>query len=155
MTAIRYWSVSDRKWTELLKESSAIESASSSRPRADFTAAEMRSGKELYYSQRDNRRAEAVYRMRVTMAAPDTTIVQVENVNVIRRFLITIFGRGELHTVHFLTRRSADTWEYYLVTAVRSLPPGDAQPSLVNRAAALFRFVAGQPTDAEPPLAPR
>jgi hypothetical protein len=155
MKALRYWSVTDQKWTDLLKESSAVEDEKASRHRADFTAEEMRSGKELFYAQRDNRGAQGVYRMRTTMSAPDRIIVQVENATAIRLLLFPIFNRGDLHTVFFLTRRSTDTWDFYLAMAARALPPGDAEPSLINRAAALYRYVAGQQTDKEPPLAPR
>jgi hypothetical protein len=68
---------------------------------------------------------------------------------------VTVFAPGELRTVHFFKRGSDDVWNYYLLTLANGARAQGQQSSLVNRAAALFRYVAGQQTDREPPLAPR
>ena len=84
---------------------------------------------------------------------PDEITVQIRNLTPVKSFLVTAYAAGDLRTVHFLRRRSADVWDYYLVSAVREslLPVPEA--SLANRAAAVYRYTAGQPTDEEPPLA--
>lgn len=157
MQAIRYWSVSDKQWTRLLLKSSALSDRSAVQTRGDFSTAEMKNGQELYFAQTDNRfRQEAVYRMRVLATGSDEAAVEVENVTPIRVSVafvsVTAFDPGELRTVHFLKRGPADVWSYYLLTAANGARAQSQQSSLVNRAAALYRYVAGQQTDREPPL---
>jgi hypothetical protein len=119
----------------------------------------MTTGKELYYAQKDNRSAgEVTYRMRLTTRGRDEITAQIQNVSPVRYsvlgILVTAYEPGDVRTAHFLRRRSADVWDYYLVTATRQSPRGTNERSLVNRAAAVYRYVAGQRTDEEPPLAP-
>jgi len=160
MQTIRYWSVSDKQWTTLLFKASALSGPSAVQTRGDFSAAEMKNSQELYFAQTDNRfRQEAVYRMRVLATGSDQAAVEVENVTPIRASLafvpVTVFSPGELRTVHLLKRIAGDVWSYYLLTAANGARAQTQQSSLVNRAAALYRYVTGQQTDREPPLAPR
>jgi hypothetical protein len=160
MQAIRYWSVSDKHWTTLFFRSSALSGPSAVQTRGDFSAAEMRAGQDLYFAQSDSRfRQQAVYRMRVLATGSDEAAVEVENVTPIRASIVfipvTVFAPGELRTVHFFKRSPGDVWNYYLLTLANGARAQGQQSSLVNRAAALFRYAAGQQTEREPPLAPR
>jgi hypothetical protein len=147
MQGIRYWSVTDEQWRVLVTRSTAVKSATSAERRADFSAAEMKQGRDLFFAQRDSRSTgEVVYRMRVLEAAPDRLVVESENVSPIRTFVFTWFKPGEL--------RSAGVWHYYALTAVGAKQSDSNMRSLINRAAALYRYVSGQQTDHEPPLAP-
>jgi hypothetical protein len=47
-------------------------------------------------------------------------------------------------------------YRYYTVTRLTGkLPFGVTGASMINRAVALYRYIAGIPTDLEPPAAPR
>jgi hypothetical protein len=155
MQGIRYWSVTDKQWRVLVTHSAAVQSATSAERRSDFSAAEMKQGRDLFFAQRDSRSTgEVVNRMRMLEATPDRLVIESENVSPIKTFVFTWFRPSELRTVHFLTRHSAGVWNYYALTAVDTKQSDSHMPSLINRAAALYRYVAGQPTDQEPPLAP-
>jgi hypothetical protein len=150
---MRYWSVTDKRWRVLITQSAAVEGPTSAQRRTDFNAMEMKQRKDLFFAQRDSRSTgEVVYRMRVLEAAQDRAVIETENVSPVRTYVFTLFKPGELRTVHFLTRRSAGTWNYYLLTAIDAKQSSSHEASLINRAAALYRYVAGQPTDQEPPL---
>lgn len=155
MQGIRYWSVTDKRWRVLITQSAAVEGSPSAQRRADFSATEMKQRKDLFFAQRDSRSTgEVVYRMRVLEAAQDRAVVETENVSPVRTYVFNLFKPGELRTVHSLMRRSAGIWNYYLLTAIGAKQSASHEASLINRAAALYRYVAGQPTDQEPPLAP-
>jgi hypothetical protein len=154
MQGIRYWSVTDKKWRELITQSAAVDSPSSVQRRADFSAAELKQGQDLFFVQRDSRSTrEVVYRMRVLEATKDRLVVETENVSPVRGYIFTVFKPGELRTIHFLTWRSAGVWNYYALTLIGASQSESHTPSLINRAVALYRYVAGHQTDQEPPLA--
>ena len=155
LQGLRYWSTTNRSWTELIPKSHALEKVDKGyRPRADFSAAEMSAGNELFYSQSDNRsKHELTYRMRVTASGPDQIVVQARNITGFKGLAASV-APGDLRTVQFLRRRGKGTWDYYLVSAIRKTVIGTREASLVNRANALYRHVTGQRIDAEPPLAP-
>jgi hypothetical protein len=157
LPGIRYWSVSDQAWGPLVTEASALSGPDPERRRADFTAAEMQSGRDLFIAQNDNRSSgEVVYRMRVLTADEGRLVIETENVTAVRKLILTMFAPGELQSTYFLERGSPGVWTYYSLS--RTSP--DANPlarghaaSYLNRAVALFRYVAGIPTDQEPPAA--
>lgn len=154
MQGIRYWSVTDKKWRELITQSAAVDGPGSAQRRRDYGASEMRTGKDLFYVQRDSRSTgDVVYRMRVLEAAKDRLVIENENVSPLRRFLFTLFDPGELRTIHFLTRASPGVWNYYALTLIGASQSDSHTPSLINRAVALYRYMAGQQTDQEPALA--
>lgn len=150
---IRYWSVSNKRWADLITRSSALTGPRGAE-RADFAAAEMKIGQDLFFVQSDTSLTSDVgYRMRIVKAEKEQIIVEFENVTPLK-FFVTLFEPGELRTVHFLTRHSHDVWNYYLLTAVNGSRAEGNKSSIINRAAALYRYVAAQQTDREPPLAP-
>jgi hypothetical protein len=155
LQGLRYWSTTDKSWNEFITKSHALGKAEKGyRPRGDFSAAEMSAGNELFYAQSDNRsKREVTYRMRTTVRGPDQIVVQAQNITGFKSLLATV-APGDLRTVQFLRRRGKDTWDYYLVSAVRKSVIGTNEASLTNRANALYRYVTGQRIDAEPPLAP-
>ena len=155
LQGLRYWSTTDRSWTQLIPKSHALDKVDKGyKPRADFSAAEMSAGNELFYSQSDNRsKHELTYRMRVTASGPDQIVVQARNITGFKGLVASV-APGDLRTVQFLRRRGKGIWDYYLVSAIRKTVIGTREASLINRASALYRYVAGQRIDAEPPLAP-
>jgi len=160
LTGMRYWSVGDRGWRELITEAVALEGAKSQKHRADFTIAEMRNGQALYFRQSDSRSsAPVVYRMKVLEATPDRVVVEMENVSAVRLLIFSAYGPGDLKATYFLNRAGNGQWSYYSLSSVHesgiSGLGGNHDGSYINRAAAFYRHVIGVPTDQEPPLAPK
>jgi hypothetical protein len=112
-------------------------------PRADFSPAEVRSGKDLYFAQSGNRSAgSVVYRRRAMDAGQSRIAIAVENVASVRLMSITLFPPGSVQTVHILERQSDGGWGYYNLTRTRassSLLSGGFAPSRVNRAVTFYR----------------
>jgi hypothetical protein len=157
MTAIRYWSVTDQAWDPLVTSATALRGPDLGQRRPDFAPAEMTAGATLFFAQSDNRSSGAVvYRLLIRELRPNRVVIATENVTAVRKLILTLFAPGELESTYFLERRSPGVWTYYSLS--RTSP--DANPlarghaaSYLNRAVALFRYVAGVPTDQEPPVA--
>ena len=125
--------------------------------RSDFLAAEMTAGSELYYWEKHRRAGNIVYRMTVLERSPARTVVATENWSPVRFLLPTLFEPGELQSFACIELVSPGVWGVYLLTragqGVSALAVGH-DASYVNRAAAIYRHLAGIPTDEEPPAAP-
>jgi hypothetical protein len=142
-----YWSFTDRRIQPLIVDAYAVEGPSGDRRRADFTPAEMRGGKDLLFRQRDNRSSGAIlYRLRVTELTPARVVVELENIDPIRKLLMPIFSPGDLHTSFILTRLANDHWGYYILSGAREgriASLGSPVPSHINRTLALYAHTAG------------
>jgi hypothetical protein len=158
LTDIRYWSVSDKAWLPLVTEATALSAPDAERRRADFGITDLVVGRDLFIAQNDNRSSGTViYRMRVLEVRPERLVIQTENVTAVRKWLLQLFGPGDIQAVYFLERSSPDVWGYYSLTrtdAGSKLLSGRHEASYVNRAVALYRHFAGIPTDRDPPAAP-
>lgn len=154
---LQYWSATQRQWRELVTAATAVDGPDSKRPRADFSPAELRSGSDLYFSQRDNRSAGAViYRMRAVETTTDRIVITMENVDRIRLLLVTLFPPGSVQSIHILERQPDGGWAYYSLLRTRassSLLTGGFASSYVNRAVAFYRHIAGMPGEGMPPSA--
>jgi Family of unknown function (DUF6675) len=151
----RYWSVLDQRWRTLVTDAFALEGPDVRLRRADFTVAELASGRDLYFAQRDSRSTGLViYRMRVRQAAADRIVIESENMTSLRFYLVTLFAAGDLVSLHFFQRRTPQRWDYYLLAGAAHGRANGHEASLVNRAAAVYRHVVGEPDDRQPPLAP-
>jgi hypothetical protein len=154
---LRYWSATEHQWRELITAASAVDGPAGKQRRADFSAAELRSERDLYYSQTDNRSAgQVVYRMRALEARLDRIVIAVENVTSIRLLLFTLFPPGSVQSLHFLERQPDGGWGYYSLTRTRansSFLTGGFASSYVNRAAAFYRHIAGLPAEDMPAAA--
>jgi hypothetical protein len=157
MKGVRYWSTTDKNWQLLVTDAYALDGPDASRRRDDFGAAQVVAGRTLYYAQSDNRTAgQTVYRDRVVAAEPDRLMIANENVAPLKKMLVTLFEPGEMQTVYIVERRAPGIWGFYSLTRVRMasiLLPTGSDASYINRSVALFRHVAGIPTDKEPPAA--
>jgi hypothetical protein len=147
LAGLRYWSVTEGGWRTLIAHATALEGPDATRPRPDFTIAEMRSGADLYLAEADNRASgEIVYRMRLRSFGPNGFVVAIKNASPVSRFYLTLFEPGDLQSVHFLERIGPQAWAYYgLAWAGERLPSRLAVPkaSYVNRALALYRYFTG------------
>ena len=159
LQGILYWSVSDHQWRTLITRARALDGPDLSRHRPDFTAAEMKRARVLYFAHDDNRTSdEVIYRLRVSELRQNRLVVMIENVSPVRKLMLTLAEPGGLQSVHFLERKTPNVWRYYVLgRAAEDLAPllGVTDSSYVNRAVALYRHFIGIPTDRDPPLAPR
>jgi hypothetical protein len=158
LTEIRYWSVTDQAWRSLVTAASALGAPEKARQREDFSVAEMAPGEELFFAQSDNRSSgTVVYRMRVLDFRPDRLVVETENVTAVGFWFVSLFEPGEVQATHFFERLAPGVWGYYGLTRTGTGPTllGEGrEASHINRAVALYRHLAGIPTDRDPPAAP-
>lgn len=154
MEKLKYWSVTDGKWRTLISEAFAVDNAESLSPRSDFTADEILGGRTLFMAQRDTRSTGLNY-YALTVATHDRDHLSVSFVNLtdIRFLLATLFKKRTLISSYFLTRLSGNEWGYYSMTVVRDRAVKGGEKSLINRAAAYLRFVFGQQSDKNLPIA--
>ena len=155
MRGIRYWSVTDKAWRELVTEAVALEGPDTKLRRRDFSASEMTAGVDLFFAQRDSRSSGAViYRMRVQEVDADHLVLDVENVSRVRAFMVmTAFKPGGMKSLYFLDRRAGGNWGFYILLSANSVYAEGNEASFINRAAASYRHFIGVPTDGAPPLA--
>jgi hypothetical protein len=156
LLSVRYWSTTDQAWRPLLLAANALTKSVGGQQRGDFTRAELESGQDLYFSQKDGRAAtDVIYRMSLRKPGPDRFVVETENVTSVRWLALTLFKPGDLRSLYVLEQRSADTWSYYALTSIAggSWLTAGHERSYINRAVALYRHFAGIPTDLEPPPA--
>jgi hypothetical protein len=157
LRGIRYWSVSDKRWQTLIADATALAGPDARLRRSDFSVAELKSGRDLYFAQADNRSSgKVVYRMRLTKLGPDRFVISVENVTGVWLFVLPLFAPGDLHSLYVLRQLSPGLWGYYGLSGIREGAAGlfgSDRASLINRAAAVYRHIAGIPTDQEPPAA--
>jgi hypothetical protein len=150
---VQYWSTTDQAWRPLVSAAFAVSSANVDQPRADYTSAELVAASR-YYRITDTRTYEPVnYRLEVHPAAHGHIVVETTNVDPIRKWGITLYQPDGLHTLYFLSERSAGVWSYYSIT--RAVPATflarGHEKSYVNRAIALYRHYLRLPTTADRP----
>jgi hypothetical protein len=153
MTAIQYYSERKHGSAKMLDESTALRSQSVEQRRADFTPAELKTGNALYHAQSDPVTGNTVvYLMRISAASPREITVEQENVGPLKYGPLTVADPRGLRTVHLLRESADGVWRYYLLTAVAGRTASHYEDSIMNRALAMFRYVAGQPTERGEPL---
>jgi hypothetical protein len=152
----RYWSTTHQNWQTLILDAYALTGQSAGKRRDDFSSEEIKSGSSFYFEQTDNVTGKAIYRLQVREVSDGRIVFGVENASAIQYLFLTIFHPADLQTVYFLDRETQDTWRYYSLVRTGRNASGLAagkQASSMNRALALFRRLAGIPTDLEPPAA--
>jgi len=157
LRSIQYWSTTDKKWTPLSNDSSALTGPDSKLRRRDFSASELVKGADLYYWEDDARTGPAVYRLRVLESASERFVISSDNVTTIRRFWFTLFKPGALQSVLIIDHIAPDVFGVSILNRRgegASLLTAGHESSYVNRAAALYRQLAGIKTNQEPPAAP-
>ena len=156
LAGMRYWSTTHKQWQTLIVDAYASTISKPTRRRQDFTADEMKEGKPLYFKQADNLSGKATYRIHLAEVSADRLVFDVENVSIIRYLFVTLFHSGEMQSIYFLDRESADVWRYYSIMrtgrSASRLATGH-ESSSINRAVAFYRSLVGIPTDQEPPAA--
>ena len=156
---VRYWSVTDRQWDTLFTRTTSLSSPDPDTPRGDFSVAEIRSGSELYFLSADNRlQKDMVTRLYIRDVGTDRIVLEMTNVAPLRWFAFTMVPAGDMQTLYFLDRQLDGSWQFYSVTRVLNasvlLSRFAGGPSYINRAVAMYRYIAGIPTDRDPPAMP-
>jgi len=142
LTEVRYWSVTENNWRTLITSAAALRGPDPGKQRADFTATEMRNGRDLFFTETDNRSGQPViYRMHAT-AKGESFVVTIENISAVRKFMLQLVSPGDLQSIHYLQRIAPETWSYYAIarTANPSLSAFGVvrNESYVNRAFSLY-----------------
>ncbi len=150
-----YWSTTRQEWRVLISEAFALQKADAGTARPDFTSDEILSGQTLYFAQNDTRsRGLNVYSIVATSTGPDHLSFYMVNLTPIRLPVVTLFERQTLQSLHLIERKDRDVWSYYGISTVKKGPVKRHENSFINRNAAFYRFLIGQPPDQHPPLAP-
>ncbi len=151
---MQYWSFSDRRRQTLVPEAHAVHSLASLQPRADFSAAELKSGAALSFVQNDNRTAALVpYQMRLLRHGADSFTLRIENAGDIAMLGLTLVASREMQWTVTVERLSPGHWGYRGLLALQRLRLGSAEQhrlSNLSRAAAMFDLMAGRQTEVEP-----
>lgn len=154
---VRFWSVTEKTWRPFVIDAWALSQFDSRSRRPDFRATEMTAGSELYYWEKQARSGNIIYRMTVLERSPERAVVATENLSAVRFLLLTLFEPGALQSVTCVELISPGVWGVYLLVrtgeGTSALAIG-RDASYVNRAVALYRHLAGIPTDEGPPAAP-
>ena len=152
--SIRYWSHTRQDWRPLMPDSYALSGPDPKLKRADFTAAEMLSGAPLHFYQTAS--GKFSYRLQVREHDANHLVVTMENITGFQMLFLPVFKPGDARLLYFIERGEGDVWNFYQLTALKGLFAPfmrSGEPSFINRAVAIFRYAAGMPTDADPPLA--
>jgi hypothetical protein len=141
--SIKYWSVSRQEWRPIATEASPAPAPAGALPG------------ETYYTERGDT-GRSTHLLHVVQRTPDRAVIVSQNTSAIRIGLITAFEPGALQLAVFLERAGPNLWHIYEISRVTtaSLSLVTSSPgSYLNRLMAFQRYLAGTPTDAEPPLA--
>jgi hypothetical protein len=151
---MRYWSVTDHRLEVLIRAAFAIRPAAPTEPRPDYLPQEMLPGRELQFSEHDNRLPQPViYRMRVIERDQHHFVIDISNLTSVKKLLFTLFSPGDIRTLIFVTEARPGVWTCFAlsglhVSGVASLV--ENQKSHLNRLIALY----GQLAEADPDTLP-
>lgn len=153
---LKYWSVTDQTWRPLSTKAFAVrDDESNPVQRGDFSAAEVLRGDTLLFSRDDSQSTgQTLYEAKAIAVAADSLVLETRNVTAVKMLLLTLFEAEELRSIHYLRRDAGNRWSYYGLSAARKIGIFSDERSFINRAAAYYRHIAGQPSDGASPLAP-
>jgi hypothetical protein len=157
LLTVQYWSTTEQKWRPLVSSAFATAAPDSTQPRRDYSPGDLATGEARYYQVTDTRSGHRVtYRLRVLPSQPGRAVIETDNVEAVKKWGLTIYPPGGLHTFYFLDERSPGIWSYYSITRVlpKTFLAEGHEKSYINRAIALYRHYVHLPTNAEPPAAP-
>jgi hypothetical protein len=155
LAGLRYWAASRGRWEDLFDEAPyAVADPDSRERRPDHAPADLAPGRDAYaYQDPAGPVGGAVYRTRVREAGPDRLVADSENATTARAGGLIPLRPGTIRLVHYFDRLpDGSGWAYYGLVGLATSP--DTARTYVNRAAALFRHLAGLPPEREPPVWP-
>ncbi|MGD9510258.1 MAG: DUF6675 family protein [Geminicoccaceae bacterium] len=153
---LRYWNVAAGRWLPLLADASPVTGAEHERRRPDFKLDELLAGKPLFLLYDDDESpGPVVFELEVADAGQDGFTATARSVTPMRLLGVTLAGPGDLGSVLAVRRLGPDEFGYYALSAAALSPFAMLtvpDSTLANRAVASFRFLAGIPSDREPPV---
>ena len=153
LEGLRYWSTTSQRWQPLILTAWALSGPDLDRRRPDFSLDEIAAGRTLYLRQEDNIFGKAAYRLRIREVSATRLVFAAENAGAIRYLGIPAFQPGDIQSICFLEQESKDAWRYYSLARFGGPAGLLNEASLINRAVASYRYLAGIPADREPPAA--
>jgi hypothetical protein len=154
---IRFWAVTRHEWLPLVQRSWTVDGPNARAQRPDPSATELVTGRDFYYAEDAEVGGRAVWRLHVVSRNDFRIVLTSENVTPIRIAIMTLFEPQSLQLATVLQRSGPDTWELYEITRAgaesNSFVSGYGS-SYLNRLEAMRRYLAGLPTDRDPPVAP-
>jgi hypothetical protein len=154
--SIRYWSTSRKQWRALVTRASVVAGADGPDTKTALDPDDFVVGKDNFYAEISEESGRTAYRLHVLARRGDHVALASENVTPINALGLTIFSPFALQSVIFLDRRGPDLWGFYSILRTASGTSRIAsghEASYLNRQVALFRYLAGIPTNLEPPIA--
>src|SRR5205085_5083196 len=133
-------------WNEMFTRATALEGPDAEKTRGDFSAAELRSGGDMYFLATDNRSREpSISRLRVSEGENEQLVIELTNVTPLRWLFVTFAAPGDLQSWYFLDHEAGDIWRYYSFTRMhyssRLFSAIVPDASYVNCAVAKYSFV--------------
>lgn len=150
---IQYWSTTDQAWRPMIATAFAVGSVDADQPRGDYSPAELAEAVQYYRVADTRTQAPINYRLEIHLSPHNQVVAETANVNPVKKWGITLYAPGGVHTLYFLNERAPGIWSYYSITRVipaTFLARGNEKSS-INRAIALYRHYMTLPTAAEPP----
>lgn len=141
--SVHYWSVSHQAWRPIVLEAAPVAQPAGAGPN------------DIYYVERSDLTGKSTYRLGVIERTADRAVIISQNLSPIRIAVITAFEPGALQLALFIERAGPDLWQLYAITRVSSASSSlvtGSPSSYLNRLDAFQRYLAGTPTDREPPL---
>lgn len=153
--SLRYWSVTAARWLPLLADASPMAGKDHERRRPDFKLDELLAGEPLFLLYDDDESpGPVVFELKVVDAGPDGFTATARSVTPLTLLGVTLARPGDLGSVVTVLRLGPEEFGYYALNvaalspfAMMTIPDS----TLANRAVASFRFLAGIPSDQEPP----
>ncbi len=155
--SIRVWSTMHHAWEPFANQAGFTDGPAATVTYPDLKPWDFVTGKEFYYYEIDQRTGRTIHHLTVGQRTSDRVELITENVTPIVYTLFTVFEARGLRTATFIERRGSQEWGYYQTIGVGEgsdfIAVHSASP-YVNRLTALYRYMAGVPTDGAPPAAP-
>ena len=156
-TSIRVWSTMHQGWEPFATQAGFTDGPAVTYTLPDMKAADFVTGKDFYYYEIDARTGRTVHHLIVGQRTADRVELITENVTPIKYSMFTVFEAHGLKSATFIERRGSGEWGYYQTIGVGEgsdfIATHSASP-YINRLTALYRYMAGIPTDGAPPAAP-
>ena len=153
---IQAWNGDKETWQPLLEDAAALAGPDAEARRSDFAPGEFRKGAKLHVLYDDaDPVGPIVYRMAVHAIDAGGFTLVTKNVVPGRLMGFTMAAAGGIHGV-VTVRKEGSLMRYHALTAIALAPMAAAMvpdAAHVSRAVATFRYLAGIPTDREPPPA--
>ncbi len=155
--AIRFWSTMHQMWEPFVAQAGFTDGPEARYTNPDLKPEDFVAGREFYYYEIDARTGRTIHRLTVRQRTADRVELSTENLTPIKYSMFTVFEPGALRSATFIERRGAGEWGYYQTIGVGEgsdfIAVHSASPYM-NRLTALYRYMAGMPTDGGPPAAP-